>query len=89
MDIDCPVVIPYYGGKYTMSRQLVGKIPPHRRYFEPFFGGGSMFFRKKKAEWNVLNDIDNDLVNLYLCVISRFSELCEYVEWIPRSRQIF
>ena len=56
MDINCPVVIPYYGGKFTMSRQLVAMVPPHRRYFEPFFGGGSMFFRKKKAEWNVLNE---------------------------------
>jgi DNA adenine methylase len=89
MDLNCPVVIPYYGGKFTMSRQLVGMLPPHRRYFEPFFGGGSMFFRKKRAEWNILNDIDNDLVNLYMCVISRFSELCEYIRWFPRSRQIF
>ena len=89
MDIECPVVITYYGGKFTMSRQLVGKLPPHRRYFEPFFGGGSMFFRKNKAEWNVLNDIDNDLVNLYLCVSQRFNELCDYIRWIPRSRQLF
>tara|TARA_R100000687_G_scaffold78469_1_gene71866 strand:+ start:243 stop:1070 length:828 start_codon:yes stop_codon:yes gene_type:complete len=89
MDLDCPVVIPYYGGKFTMSRQLVAMLPPHRRYFEPFFGGGSLFFRKKKAEWNILNDIDNDLVNLYICVISRFSELCEHIRWFPRSRQIF
>ena len=89
MDLDCPVVIPYYGGKFTMSRQLVSMLPSHRRYFEPFFGGGSMFFRKKKAEWNVLNDIDNDLVNLYMCVIERFNEFCEYVQWLPRSRQIF
>ena len=89
MDFDCPVVIPYYGGKFTMSRQLVSMLPPHRRYFEPFFGGGSMFFRKKRAEWNILNDIDNDLVNLYMCVITRFSELCEYIRWFPRSRQIF
>ena len=84
----CPVVIPYYGGKFTMSKQLLQYIPEHLRYFEPFFGGGSMFFRKKKAKWNVLNDIDNDLVNLYLCVLNKFDELSEKIYWYPRSRKL-
>ena len=84
----CPVVIPYYGGKFTMSKQLLQYIPEHLRYFEPFFGGGSMFFRKKKVKWNILNDIDNDLVNLYLCVLNKFDELSEKIYWYPRSRKL-
>tara|TARA_R100000458_G_scaffold59376_1_gene69778 strand:- start:701 stop:1516 length:816 start_codon:yes stop_codon:yes gene_type:complete len=88
MDTDCPVVIPYYGGKFTMSKQLLQYIPEHLRYFEPFFGGGSMFFRKKKANWNILNDIDNDLVNLYLCILNKFDELSEKIYWYPRSRKL-
>ena len=74
MDKDCPVVIPYYGGKFTISKKILKYIPKHERYFEPFFGGGSMFFRKKKAGWNILNDVDNDLVNLYICVLENFDE---------------
>ncbi len=69
MYFDCPVVIPYYGGKFTMSKRLVEMMPPHKRYIEVFAGGASMFFRKKKADWNVLNDLDNDIVNLYICVL--------------------
>ena len=84
----CPVVIPYYGGKFTMSKQLLQYIPEHLRYFESFFGGGSMFFRKKKVKWNILNDIDNDLVNLYLCVLNKFDELSEKIYWYPRSRKL-
>ena len=75
MDISCPVVMPYYGGKFTMSKRLVTMLPPHRRYFEVFAGGASMFFRKAKAEWNVLNDVDNDIVNLYICILNRYKEL--------------
>ena len=48
---DCPVVIPYYGGKYMLSKQFVPLIPPHHRYFEVFSGGLSMFFRKDKANY--------------------------------------
>lgn len=83
---DCPVVIPYYGGKYGLSKKLVPLLPIHNRYFEPFFGGGSMFFRKAKADWNVLNDIDNDLVNLYIVVLKRFDDFCDQLYWTTRSR---
>ena len=89
MDVDCPVVMPYYGGKFTMSKRLVTMLPPHRRYFEVFAGDASMFFRKKKAEWNVLNDVDNDIVNLYTCVIKEFDKLKEHIFWLPRSRKLF
>jgi DNA adenine methylase len=86
---DCPVVIPYYGGKYEMSKRLIPLIPPHERYFEVFAGGLSMFFRKKKAKWNVLNDIDRNIVNLYTCVLEEYDELAKYLFWLPKSRELF
>ena len=57
---DCPVVIPYYGGKFRLSNQLVPMLATHERYIEVFAGGLSMFFRKKKSSYSVINDIDND-----------------------------
>ncbi len=86
---DCPIVIPYYGGKYTLSKQFVPLIPPHHRYFEVFSGGLSMFFRKEKAEWNVLNDKDNNIVNLYNCIIHDLDKLVYYLNWLPKSRELF
>ena len=86
---ECPIVIPYYGGKYTLSKKLVQWIPPHDRYFEVFAGGLSMFFRKKKAKWNVINDIDNNIVNLYMCVLNKYDELIKNLFWLPKSRKIF
>lgn len=86
---DCPIVIPYYGGKYMLSKQFVPLIPPHHRYFEVFSGGLSMFFRKEKAEWNVLNDKDNNIVNLYNCIIHDLDKLVYYLNWLPKSRELF
>ena len=48
-----------------------------------------MYFRKPKAEWNILNDIDNDLVNLYICVATEFTELTKYIYWFIRSRSMY
>ena len=86
---DCPIVIPYYGGKYELSKTLVPLIPHHNRYVEVFAGGLSMFFRKSKVKWSVLNDIDNNIVNLYMCVIHKHDELVENLFWIPKSRKLF
>ena len=86
---DCPIVIPYYGGKYELSKKLVPYIPPHERYFEVFSGGLSMFFRKEKATWNTVNDKDNNIVNLYMCVIHKLDELVYNLDWLPKSRKIF
>ena len=85
----CPIVIPYYGGKYELSRQLVNYIPPHETYIEMLAGGLSMFFRKLKAKWNVLNDKDNDIINLYVCVIEELDRLSEILYWLPKSRTLF
>ena len=86
---NCPIVIPYYGGKYELSKTLVPLIPHHNRYVEVFAGGLSMFFRKSKVKWSVLNDIDNNIVNLYMCVIHKHDELIENLFWIPKSRKLF
>ena len=85
----CPVIIPYFGGKFELSRRLVPMLPPHERYIEMFAGGLSMFFRKTKVKWNVVNDIDNDVVNLYISVLEEFDKLSEYIHWYPRSRTLF
>ena len=72
-----------------MSKKLIPLISPHERYFEVFAGGLSMFFRKPKAKWNVLNDKDNNIVNLYMCVLLEKKELVKNLFWIPKSRELF
>lgn len=86
----CPVVIPYYGGKWELSKQLVPMIHPHHdRYIEMFAGGLSMYFRKQRSKINIVNDFDNDIVNLYISVLERFDEFSKYIQLLPRSRKLF
>ncbi len=56
------------GGKARLLPQLAPLLPRRMgRYFEPFVGGGALFFRTAPAE-AVLGDINPDLVNVYRCV---------------------
>lgn len=64
-------------------------IPQHIRYIEMFAGGLSMYFRKTKANSTIINDLDNDIINLYISVIEKFDEFSKYVYYFPRSRKLF
>jgi len=88
---DVKVVIPYYGGKHKLSRELVPMIPPHKHYFEAFAGGLSMFFRKTKAEWNCVNDLNKDITNLYMVLGDEylFNKLSRKVYYAVKSRTYY
>ena len=66
---DAPApIIKWAGGKTKLLPSLQALRPrSYRRYFEPFLGGGALFFHisPKNA---VLNDSNDDLVNMYRCV---------------------
>lgn len=40
-------------------------MPPHDTYIEPCMGSAEVFFRKKPANLEILNDYNGDLVNLF------------------------
>ena len=55
----------YAGGKFYARKLILGHIPTHNVYIEPFAGGASIFFAKPKVDFNLLNDVDEELVNVY------------------------
>jgi len=63
----------YPGGKFYALKYIMPFINsyPHDYYIEPFIGGGSVFFGKKKAADNWINDLDNDLIETYNAIKSK------------------
>jgi len=67
----------YPGGKFYALKHIMPFIEcvDHDEYREPFFGGGSVFFAKAKSQFNVINDLESDIMHLF-GVIQDY-ELCE------------
>lgn len=63
------------GNKKKLAARLIAMFPPHTMYIEPFFGSGSMFFMKPKSRYNILNDLDGEVFNLFEVVTSRDHDL--------------
>ena len=71
------------GCKSKLADVIISHFPKHTSYAEPFFGTGSIFFRKPKAKFNFLNDKDSDVSNLFWCVMNHKDELEEKFRIMP------
>lgn len=62
-----PIPFRYPGGKFYALNLLAPfwMECAHDEYREPFVGGGSVFFTKEKVKYNIINDIDGELVTTY------------------------
>jgi DNA adenine methylase len=65
------------GNKAKIAKEIQSYFPPHKIYIEPFFGAGGMFFNKPKAKYNIVNDYDNDVFNLFNVVMHRKDDFIE------------
>jgi DNA adenine methylase len=52
------------GKRWLFDKTFVESLPLHRRYVEPFLGGGAGFFAINPAV-ALLSDVNQDLINLY------------------------
>lgn len=55
----------YHGGKFRVAPWVLGLMPPHGSYIEPYGGGGSILLRKPRVRNEVYNDLDQRVVNFF------------------------
>jgi len=58
-------VIKWTGGKFDEFPLFAKYVPPFTNYYEPFFGGGGVFFALQPAYTSFLNDKSSDLARFY------------------------
>ena len=84
----CAPLLKWPGGKRSEMAHIRPFIPQHARYFEPFFGGGSVFFDAISAP-SYANDLHPDLMLFYHCVKQQcpdfFRLLYKYTDEWERS----
>lgn len=76
----------YPGSKWNLVPKLLALIPEHHTYLEPFFGSGALFFSKAPSAIETINDMDNQVVNLFSCIRDDPERLARMVMTIPYSR---
>jgi DNA adenine methylase len=79
--------ISYYGGKQTLSAVILGLIPEHRIYCEPFLGGAAVFFAKQPSKVEIINDANCELINFYEVLKRDFTSLEKEIAISLHSRK--
>ena len=63
------------GNKSKIAQEIIKYFPEHKIFVDVFFGAGGMFFNKPKAKYNIVNDLDSDVFNLFMVVMNQKEEL--------------
>ena len=73
----CHPFVKWAGGKNQLIPQIIRLMPSKfARYFEPFLGGGAVFFHIASYKKNAfLSDINMDLINAYKVIRNHVEEL--------------
>ena len=78
------------GNKRRIADKIIPLFPKHDMYIELFFGAGGMFFRKPKAKYNICNDLDDDVFNLFMVLQDeeQRKKLYDYMKFVPHHESV-
>lgn len=87
-----PTLIKIPGGKKFLHKWIIEHFPANYtelNYFEPFFGGGSVFFNKKRSLTENINDADLGLCDLLICIQNSPKEIANQLKQFEFSEETF
>lgn len=76
------------GKKTILSKKIIPHFPKHEIWIEPFFGAGGMFFNKPLSKYNLVNDLDKDVSNLFIQVMTNKNELYDSFKRMPIHKDL-
>ena len=60
----------YIGGKSKLAKTIISMLPEHEAYCEVFAGAGWVFFNKEPSKYEIINDLDSELITFYRVLYS-------------------
>lgn len=76
----------YFGSKHRIASKITAMLPPHAAWVEAFCGSAAVTLSKPPAQIEVINDLDDQIVNLFKQLRDRPDKLLEMVTLTPYSR---
>ena len=87
--LSCRPLLKWAGGKTQLLGEIVPKMPRvYRRYIEPFFGGGAVFFAVR-PENGIIADSNPELVNLYRSVAADVEGVIAQLRRYGNTEEVF
>lgn len=82
-------IVKWVGGKRQLMFELLKNMPKsYNRYFEPFIGGGALFFELQPQN-GYISDMNEELINLYSVVRDDVYELIDDLNKHEVSKEYF
>ncbi|MEZ7549425.1 DNA adenine methylase [Streptococcus sp. 27098_8_82] len=82
-------ILRYPGSKWNLAARISQLLPEHKTYLEPYFGSGAVLFTKQVSAIETVNDLNDDIVNLFQVIKNKPKELSEKVFLTPYSRKVY
>jgi DNA adenine methylase len=77
----------YHGGKWRLAEWIIAQFPPHVCYVEPFAGGASVLLQKTPARFEVMNDLNDDVITFFDMLRARPDDLIRAIRLTPYGRE--
>lgn len=79
----------YFGSKNKLALKLCEELPPHNCWVEAFCGSASLTLAKPPAPIEVINDIDNEIINVFRQLRENQTKLFRVLQLTPYARYEF
>lgn len=82
-------IVKYPGSKWRIANWIINFFPEHHSYLEPFLGSGAVLFNKSRSHIETVNDLDNDVVNLFEWIKRDPERLAREIYYTPYARMVY
>ena len=76
----------YHGSKWLLAPWIIGNLPGHECYVEPYGGAAGVLLRKPRSWHEVYNDRDSEVVNFFRVLREDTEELIRQIELTPFAK---
>jgi DNA adenine methylase len=77
----------YFGSKNRLALKITSNLPPHSCWVEAFCGSAAITLKKNPAPIEVINDLDDEIINLFEQLRNNQKELFRLVSLTPYAEQ--
>lgn len=82
-------ILKYPGSKWEKAEWIISFFPPYHSYLEPYFGSGAVLFNKERSNIETVNDLDDNVVNLFEWIKKDPEKLTHEIYYTPYARQVY